>query len=301
MNGGLYRASHICPHCRFEHPNGKKTPKGTLQQSVIPPEPISASAHIAEPAITPATTESVAAIATPKPTTATTPAPAKPANPKPTLAVTPTAKPAAPATVKPKTALATVSKPTAKTGSAPKLSASNASSATQATNSPQAQAATQAAKTDAASIKAAQAKPVLASMRVPAHAPKPKLKKTGVNVALTANPSHELNILKLFEEVSATCVLNIELTADLFIKGKFAGVKSPKIQATLNQGKKDALGQLRKTAQDLGANVVADIEVKNAMKMVDQHRANITVNISGTALLTDKPETIDNTKMAAAL
>ena len=55
----------------------------------------------------------------------------------------------------------------------------------------------------------------------------------------------------------------------------------------IKQGKKDSLDQLRSTAQGLGANMVADIEVKNGMKMVGKKNANITVSASGTALLAE--------------
>ena len=112
-------------------------------------------------------------------------------------------------------------------------------------------------------------------------------KGSNVKVALTTEPSHDQLVIKLLDEINATSVLHVELTPDLFINGKFAGTKSPKVQSVLKQGKKDVLEQMQKAALDLGANTVADIEVKNAMKMIDKNSAKITVSASGTALLTD--------------
>ncbi len=314
MNGGLYRAPHICPHCHFEHPSNKKTPKSLAQQSAMAPQPMQPRTVAAE-AVAVTAQSSVATQPTPIPAkqTHTEPlkpeeAPAEPVKPqsashKPVVAISTTST----LTTRPITTSTTASIPTAapststKANTAPKARpnpslASHLATANLATASP----VTASTMTGTPKSHAPKAKAPIADITQPKPA-KTQPKKVGADITLTASPSYELHALKLFEEVSATCILNIELTADLFIKGKFAGVKSPKIQAALKQGKKDTLGQLRKIARDLGANVVADIEIKNAMKMVDQNNANITVNASGTALLADNPMVDDATTMTGTL
>lgn len=251
MNGGLYRASHVCPHCLFEHAGGRKSKKRVPINTQTSKQPHS---------------------------TATLTASKQSMPQEPQENVSPEELPAAAKKVPtPEACISKASSPEALNtqGSTSKVNSEAKVSSTPVPN---------ASKTNASVPDA----PIRTSI-------KPKSKNSiNSKVTLTAEPSHEQMVIRLFDEISATSILHIELTPDLFINGKFAGTKSPKIQASLKQGKKDVLGQIQKTALDLGANTVADIEVKNGMKMVDKKSAKITVTASGTALLTDTTEAAVN-------
>lgn len=185
MNGGVYRAEHICPHCGFEHSGGKtKRARKELQSK---------------------SAASVNKVA-----------PIKKANPK-------------------------LGEPT---------------------------------QAPAANIKQAETKTV----------PQKNTAVTADNVALTTKPLDGMKNVDHIKDINANCVLNLELTPDLFENGKFVGAKSAKVKAALQQGKKHALGKLRAAAQTAGANMVTDIAVKNAFKLVDAQKAKVTVSVMGAAV-----------------
>ncbi len=110
------------------------------------------------------------------------------------------------------------------------------------------------------------------------------------SVTLTSKPKQEQTVLTDLNEVSAECTLSIALTPDLFENKKFVGQKSKKVLAALQQGKDNAIAQLRQAAQSQGANMVTDVSVKNSMKMVSKSSANITINATGNAIVAEADE-----------
>ncbi|MCR6651576.1 MAG: heavy metal-binding domain-containing protein [Cellvibrionaceae bacterium] len=114
---------------------------------------------------------------------------------------------------------------------------------------------------------------------------------TPTTVALTTKTADEHTILESLEEVTAECVLNLKVTPDMIVDGKFVGTKSEKVRAALEQGKKHVLTQLRQKAQEQGANIVTDVAVKNAVKNADAQNVKIVVRATGVAAVVDAAET----------
>lgn len=112
-----------------------------------------------------------------------------------------------------------------------------------------------------------------------------------IPVVLTTKTADEYTILESLEEVTAECVLNLKVTPDMIVDGKFVGTKSEKVRAALEQGKKHVLAQLRQKAQEQGANIVTDVAVKNAVKNADAQNVKIVVRATGVAAVVDAAET----------
>lgn len=110
-------------------------------------------------------------------------------------------------------------------------------------------------------------------------------------VVLSTKAADEHPIAEVLEEITAECVLKVELTSDLISNGKFVGQKSEKVKAAVTQGKKHALAQLREKAQKCGSNVVTNVAVKNAIRKADAKHINIIVRATGTASIIETAET----------
>ncbi len=298
MNGGVYRAAHICPHCLFEHPGGKKSKRSMHLHAV--------AKHTDLP-------QKPAADASVKPTIDSIAKPAsgsivKPANdhvvkPASGYVVTEEAiEETLEARVEAEAAIPATQTHTIATTVTEIIEAAVTES--KAASETEANTLIGAVETEAeaeaiveATLKAEP--PVSTPLNVKA-APAPlvaaksatrqAITATGDSVTLTTKPASEFEILAVLEEASAECVLSIELTPDLFVDGKFIGAKSEKVVAALKQGKKNALSELRAKAEDLGANMVTDIVIKNGLKMVDASTANITVSATGQAVAAETTE-----------
>src|SRR5690606_6517302 len=103
-------------------------------------------------------------------------------------------------------------------------------------------------------------------------------------VTLTTKPATDHSIVADVGEVSAECVLNLKVTADMIENGKFVGAKNPKVKAALEQGKKHVLSQLRQKAHEQGANLVANITMKNVVKTADTQNVKMLVQATGLAV-----------------
>ncbi len=112
-------------------------------------------------------------------------------------------------------------------------------------------------------------------------------------IVLSGKPLSEHTIAATLDDVTANCVLNLKLTPDLFEDGKFLGAKADKVQAALKQGRKHVLAQLRAKAYDGGANLVAGVVVKNAIKAVDNKTAKITVQAKGQGAVAEMDEEVE--------
>jgi uncharacterized protein YbjQ (UPF0145 family) len=111
--------------------------------------------------------------------------------------------------------------------------------------------------------------------------------RQAITVVLTTKSLSEQTVLESLDEVIAECVLNLKVTPDLISNGKFVGTKSEKVKAALEQGKKHVLTQLRQKAQERGANIVADVSVKNAVKITDSQTVRIIVKAAGQAAIVE--------------
>ena len=293
MNGGVYRAAHICPHCLFEHPGGKKS-RRSMHLHAVAKQTDFAQKPAADAIVKP-TIDSIA-----KPASGSI---VKPANDhvvkangylvtEETLEARVEAEAAIPATqthtiattvTEIIEAAVTESKAASETEASTLIGAveteAEAEAIVEATLKAEPPVSTQL------NVKAAPA-PLVAAKSATRQA----ITATGDSVTLTTKPASEFEILAVLEEASAECVLSIELTPDLFVDGKFIGAKSEKVVAALKQGKKNALSELRAKAEDLGANMVTDIVIKNGLKMVDASTANITVSATGQAVAAETTE-----------
>lgn len=204
MNGGLYRAAHVCPHCMFVHAGGKTSSRKVV--STTRPNQV--------------TSTKVAA------------------------------KPSAPNTVAPSKA-----------------------------------APSKVASTKATSKKAPDSKLAQTAKKAPTAA---KAKRP-IEVALTPSAVEKQTVLKSLGNIAGENTVDIQLDAAHFSGGKFIGSKSDTVKQAITQGKKEALAQIRATAKGLGANTVAAVAVKNALKLNGSKQAKITVTATGVALLAKAP------------
>lgn len=246
MNGGVYRAAHICPHCRFEHAGGKTT-KRKVQLFAVANRPAAVDDVIAEAESYSSEVESYSHDAEDD---------------------------VANRQVADTESYSADREETEETENYYEEEAAN-----NAAEAEMAEAHTEEQVKDAIAAEA-EAKTVAARPTIAAR----KSVAASASVTLTTKPASEFEIIAVLEETSAECVLSIELTPDLFENGKFIGAKSEKVLAALKQGKKNALAELRDIAEDLGANMVTDIAVKNGLKMIDAKTANITVTVTGQAV-----------------
>lgn len=264
MNGGVYRAAHICPHCMFEHAGGKKSKHKVQLRAVVK------HSSAADYAVGEVMAEADSYCAD------TAGYSEEPANYS------------ADAEVTDKVAQNYYEE------TAEEMASYDAAEAE--AEMAEARMDEQAENTLATEAEANTAIITLAPevVRKPAVTHEPVTARKAViaseSVTLTTKPASEFEILAVLEETSAECVLRIELTPDLFEGGKFIGAKSEKVLAALKQGKKNALAELRNIAEDLGANMVTDIAVKNGLKMVDSKTANITVTVTGQAVAAEVTE-----------
>ena len=243
MNGGVYRAAHICPHCYFEHEGGKRSRARKVQQP--------AAAVYEEPQMYEA--------------------PQEYEEPKMYAEEVAEAEAEEPAVVAPSVAISTdaivaaeeeVSAPAVLPVIAPPAAAEKPTPAPLAKQTP--------------------------PQPAPVKAPAPAVTNGGVT--LTTKPLAEHDILALVDDVTAESVITIELTPELFKDGKFVGAKSDAVLEALKQGKREALAKLRVIAENLDANMVTDIAIKNGMKMLDAKTADITVNVAGKAVIAEVSE-----------
>lgn len=210
MNGGVYRASHVCPHCLFEHEGGKKSRKRYKTASAAS-SVSNDQAYAGQPADE-HTDQQYAAEAY----------------------------------------------------------ASNESQELEDTE--KRQAIVRAVPTPEASAGVSE---------TATEAPQTP------SVTLTTKPATDHSILEDMGDVTAECVLNLKVTPDMFIDGKFVGTKSDKVKAALEQGKKHVLNQLRQKAQEKGANLVANITMKNAVKSADAQNVKMLVQAAGFAVVAE--------------
>lgn len=126
---------------------------------------------------------------------------------------------------------------------------------------------------------------------ITAEAPPAKAESAQENgVVLSTKTADEHAITEVLEEITAECVLKIELTPDLISNGKFVGQKSDKVKAAVQQGKKHALAKLREKAQSCGSNVVTNVALKNAIRKADAKHINVIVRATGTASIIETAE-----------
>lgn len=266
MNGGVYRAAHVCPHCRFEHAGGKKN-KRKVQLFAVANRPATADYAVDE--------------------------------------VMPEAESYSSDTqdytddAEDYVANKRVADPESYSADAEETENYYEEEANNTAEADMAEAHTEEQVNNVIATEA-EAKTAAIITREPEVTRKPAAARPPVavrksvaaseGVTLTTKPASEFEVLAVLEETSAECVLSIELTPDLFEGGKFIGAKSEKVLAALKQGKKNALAELRDIADDLGANMVTDIVVKNGLKMVDAKTANITVTVTGQAVAAEVTE-----------
>ncbi len=107
------------------------------------------------------------------------------------------------------------------------------------------------------------------------------------SVTLSKEAASSQALVKTFGELSVSSVLSLPLKASHFTQGKFSGTRDESVQAALKQGKADALAKLKQRAEQLGANWVAEVAVKNELTLQGQTSATITVIATGIAALND--------------
>ena len=249
MNGGLYRANHICPHCFFEHEGGKKSRRAAKPSFV---EEAATTSPVTEAAIeAPAAVEEVPTY-------------------EPEVAEAPIAEPEKPVVQEVEEV------------------------------APEAKAAYEEPKpAEVAEYSAPVEEPAVietpeaVSAVVEAPAAEPVIEPA--EVTLTTKSSAEQNVVATLGDVAGESVITIALTPDMFnAEGKFSGAKSEPVLAALKQGKKNALNNLRDQAALIGANTVADIAIKNGMKLVSAQSANVTVIASGAALVAEPSSELES-------
>lgn len=273
MNGGVYRSSHVCPHCQFEHESSNRRAR-TKQRHL---------AKVTPPAETsPSEMETQVAQEVPakqaEPTPAAMPLPEvemqEAANEMPGEQAEPT-----PIT----TSLQEVETQVAKKAPLEEVKPTPAT-----TPLPEVEAAKE--------MPAEQVEPTLAAMPLPEtkthtakEEPAERIKPASAAaepvsaVVLSTKSTREHNVVALINDIASECTLKIKMTPDLISDGKFIGGKSEKFKAALTQGKKHALAQLRQLAQKHNANLVTDVTVKSSVKKADQQTLNIIVRATGFA------------------
>lgn len=285
MNGGLYRATHICPHCEFAHAGGKRRKFKSV--SSAPAKPVEANKPLDKNK--PADNKKTAKAA-----------PAKPARPLREPLGLPEVEEseevyqqaaASDATPEPQAAKATAAKPE------PVVEIDQASELEQSAEKAQALESTaepvQALEPETPSDPIeARTSGRVQNAEVVSHTTTITAAdlNRATDVMLTVKPAEEQNVVAYLDEVSAEQVLTMALTADLFEAGKFIGTKSDKVRALLQQGKKQALAELRIKADEMGANMVASVQMKNALKVVDKNTAQVTVSAFGNAITAETAE-----------
>ncbi len=298
MNGGVYRASHLCPHCFFEHAGGKASKRGaSLVKAMASSAKVDATPNeLVEGGV--AVNAEVAKAEKDKSVSNVHEfSSSSPNNDESPLE----AVSAAAVATQEQAAVQKVDAQEAKTARKPEPIEQKPVQQSKPVKQQPVQGKAQGKVQEKKAVQ--QQKPVKQDL--------PKVKKTATvkplsfeepkldigkrvraqanqPIALNTKPVSDQNVVAILDDVTAECVLNVELTPDLFTKGKFTGAKSERIKAALLQGKKNALAELREKARDMDANMVAGIAIKNSMKAIDEKTAaNVTVKASGVALIVE--------------
>ena len=131
--------------------------------------------------------------------------------------------------------------------------------------------------------------PHVESLVQPVKAPRQPAQSAG-KILLTDKSLTDYHILERFEESESDCTVPVPLTPEMFTGRKFTGSKHEAVVSALGEAKKQVMIDLRNQAQASGANLVAEITIKKAMKVVGGETAMLTVKASGVMALTGPEE-----------
>lgn len=304
MNGGVYRASHLCPHCFFEHAGGKASRRASFAKANVMAEVpqddlaendlVSSNDLVNSKAAEAVNVEATAEVKTVEAKKTTVGAvQVSNVHPFSADAVSDEVPLQAPAATKgtkiEQTKEALAQKPLAENITAHQAKAVVEPGTLKQKQEPKKQVEPKPVKQDIPRVEKATVLQQTSSYKEPKlDIGKRARSKADQSLALSTKPVSDQEVVAILDDVTAECVLNVELTPDLFTKGKFTGAKSEKIKAALLQGKKNALSALRDKARDMDANMVAGISIKNSMKAIgEKNIANVTVKASGVALIVE--------------
>lgn len=111
---------------------------------------------------------------------------------------------------------------------------------------------------------------------------------TPAEVMLSNKSSSELDIITGLGQVNSEASVSILLTPDMFnADGKFIAAKNETVTSALKQAKQKAFIELRNQAAILGANMLADVAIKNGIKQINSQQANVRLTATANALLVE--------------